>query len=118
MKLDTRRGKHYLSVLAATKSSALCQVAALASEIKSSIGGNKLIYKLKKCVCEQKQRKNKDVRSITEANLSIKCLNTQLSWEKAHHNLSIRRVKRIPSNASLVELQNHASLVKQEHGER
>ena len=114
IKLDLKKGTMHLSILAAQKSSFLCEIVATASKIRDKIQNCKLVYKLRKRLAEQSQCKNKDLRKVMEPELKLKCLNTDLLWAKGYHNLEIRNVKHIPANTNLLELQNYASLIEQE----
>ena len=107
IRLDLKKGTMHLSLLAAQKSPFLC-------EIRDKIQNCNLVYKLRKCLVEQSQCKNKYLRKVMEPELKMKCLNTDLLWTKGYHNLEIRNVKCIPANTNLPELQNYTSLIEQE----
>ena len=114
IRLDLKKGTMHLSLLAAQKSPFLCEIVATASKIRDKIQNCNLVYKLRKCLVEQSQCKNKYLRKVMEPELKMKCLNTDLLWTKGYHNLEIRNVKRIPANTNLPELQNYVSLIEQE----
>ena len=114
LKLDLKKGTIHLSKLAAQKSSFLCEIVVTASKIRDKIQNCKLVYKLRKRLAEQSQCNNKDLPKVMEAELKLKCLNTDLLWAKGYHNLEIWNVKRIPANINFLELQNYVSLIEQE----
>ena len=94
IKLDLKKGTMHLSILAAQKSSFLCEIVATASKIRDKTQN----CKLKERLAEQSQCKNKDLCKVMEPELKLKCLNIDLLWVKGYHNLEIRNLKRIPAN--------------------
>ena len=98
IKLDLKKETMHLSMIAAQKSSFLCEIVATASKIRDKIQNCKLVYKLKERLAEKSQCKNKDLCKVMEPELKLKCLSTGLLWVKDYHNLEIRNLKRIPAN--------------------